>query len=475
MSQPDPTRWTPPDQGPPVASGPPHPHQPAPAQPPPYGQPGTYPQPDPGQPGAYGAPGPDGQPGSYGRPGPYEQPGTYGQPGPYGQPGSYGEPGPYEQPGIYGQPGPYGQPGTYGQPGPYGQPGTYGQPGLYGGVGPYGQGGGYAGYGYGGFGRRGWAGRAAVGTPYHRMLRNPHYRWWLTVLATVVLLIGILGVTLVAGVAAFLGWAVGHHGELPQPKGDQLLPNVTADLGFQLASLALLTPVALATAWLQRRRPGTLSSVVGRLRWRWLAMCCAPALGFVVVAYLCSYAAEKIFTHDKVAFLPSWGGWHQFLAPALVIVLLVPFQATAEEYVFRGWLIQAIGSFWPERWQASAPGRWVTLWPALAVSAVVFMLGHGYTGWARLDILVFAMVAGWLAVKTGGLESGIALHTFNNLYAFLVPAASGQLVDAMHQGGSPWWALPADLLPMALYAGAILLLARRRVHTRVPETEPSSA
>jgi membrane protease YdiL (CAAX protease family) len=295
------------------------------------------------------------------------------------------------------------------------------------------------------------------------MARNVWHRWWRPIVGTLLVCAAGLAAIIAAGIIGYLAYAVGHNGRLPIARDGQIFPNATAELAFELSTLAILTPVALLGAWaVQRRRPGTLSSVRGKLRWRWLGVCCLLSIGFLIVSYGWGLAVEAMFSGQRVDLLPPWKGWDQFIAPAVVIVLLVPFQATAEEYLFRGWLIQAIGSWAPDGWMRTIWGRWLSVWPALAVSAVVFMLGHGYTGWARLDVFLFGLLAGWLAVRTGGLEAGIALHTFNNLYAFLIPAAGGQLVDAMNQGGSPWWALLSDLVPLALYAGVVLLVARRR-------------
>ena len=328
---------------------------------------------------------------------------------------------------------------------------------------PYGGQGYQYGYGYGPQQRQSWVTDAPADLPYHRMARTVTYRWWRPIVGTLFLCAAVLAVIIGIGIIGYLIYAVNHDGRLPVSGNGDIFPgNPTAELAFELVMLAALTPAVLLSAWVVRRRPGALSSVAGRLRWRWLGTCCLLSIGFLVVSYGWGLAVEEMFSGQKVDLLPAWKGWHQFIAPAIVIVVLVPFQATAEEYLFRGWLIQAIGSLAPDSWLRRRLGRWIAVWPALAVSAVVFMLGHGYTGWARLDVFLFGLLAGWLAVRTGGLEAGIALHAFNNLYAFLLPAAAGQLVDAMNQGGSPWWAMLSDLVPLVLYAGAVLLMARAR-------------
>jgi hypothetical protein len=78
------------------------------------------------------------------------------------------------------------------------------------------------------------------------------------------------------------------------------------------------------------------------------------------------------------------------------------------------------------------------------------------------DIFLFAVTAGWLTVRTGGLEAGIALHTLNNLLAFLLPAAIGRLNTWDDQGSAPWTLLVGDIPCLAFYIVAVLWLAKRK-------------
>jgi membrane protease YdiL (CAAX protease family) len=303
------------------------------------------------------------------------------------------------------------------------------------------------------------------GRPYHQAARDEAHRWWRPLLGSVVLLVGGLGLAIpLMVVGVIINAAV--TGELSDPTvtdTGSVFGNDTADLAFNLGSLALFLPVALGAAWLvQRRRPGTLSSVAGRLRWRWMLVCCGLAIAFCVVSYGTSVVAA-IAMDDRSGGDEHWVGWGRFLAPAIVIILLVPFQSAAEEYVFRGWLLQAVGACTLEN-ARSRVGRafsavFRTPWPGIVLGSALFTAGHGYTSWGILDIFLFGAIAAWLAVRTGGLESGIALHVFNNLMAFLLPAAVGKL--DIEQGSVPWQAVAADVVPMALYAAAVVLLARR--------------
>ncbi|QXJ26832.1 CPBP family intramembrane metalloprotease [Actinomadura graeca] len=299
------------------------------------------------------------------------------------------------------------------------------------------------------------------------MARTAVHRWWRPLLGTLAIAALGLGLALGLMVAGILV-QLAVTGDLPDTSGasdaDAVFGDQTADLAFNLATLAVFLPVAFLAAWgIQRRRPGTLSSVAGRLRWRWLLACCGLAVLFCVVSYGTSALASTLMDDDSGGD-EHWVGWGRFLAPAIVIVLLVPFQSAAEEYVFRGWLLQAVGSCTLETLRGRI-GRALSVlfrtpWPGIVVGSALFTAGHGYTGWGILDIFAFGAIAAWLTVRSGGLEAGIALHVFNNLMAFLFPAAVGKL--DIEQGGVPWQYVVADIFPMALYAAAVVWLVRRR-------------
>ncbi|MWA00710.1 CPBP family intramembrane metalloprotease [Actinomadura sp. LD22] len=422
-------------------------------------EPGRGPAPEPAapQPPPAHAPGP---PNPVGPPGPVA-PAGWTWPAGQGAPPPHPAPQPY--PGHYGAPPPpYGAP--YGPP----YPAAYGP---------------YVPQGFTGYGpprpKGPWTAEPPPGTPFHRMARTPLHHWWrplagsaAIVVVGMALTIGMMIVALVVRVIA--------TGEAPDTTGsgsDTILGNSTADLAFNLAAIAVFLPVALLAAWLlQRRRPGTLASVTGRVRRRWLLTCCALAVGYCAVSYASSIVAAA-FLPDDSSGGEHWVGWGRFVPAAIVIILLVPLQSSAEEVVFRGWLLQAIGACTLQT-RTGRVGRafstvFRTPWPGIVIGSAAFTSLHGYTGWGILDIFVFGAVAAWLATRTGGLESGIALHVCNNLLAFLGPAAVGEL--DINEGSVPWQAVAADVAPMLLYAAAVVWLARRKkiqTVTSVPADAP---
>ena len=309
------------------------------------------------------------------------------------------------------------------------------------------------------------------GEPFHRLARIERRRWWRSpyeVLALLVIAIVVVGVVMGSWEAIHIALG-GGEADLD---GDQLFPNQTEDIAAELVLIGLLLPAVLLTVRLVGRRPaGSVLSVVGRLRWRWLMLCTLPALACTLLSYGISIVVDWIWPVEAEAE-GSWIGWDAFWLPAVLIVLLVPVQSAAEEVVFRGWLLQLVGasgsgrrggSGFVRRWRAALRSPW----PAIVVSSAAFAAGHEYTAWALADLVVWAMAMGWLAVRTGGVEAGIAFHATGNLAAFLLPVAFGLYDDT--QGAGSWDLLVYDVPPSLVYLLAVTWLARRR---RVARSSP---
>ncbi len=97
-------------------------------------------------------------------------------------------------------------------------------------------------------------------------------------------------------------------------------------------------------------------------------------------------------------------GKFEFSLPILIAAIIsIPLQCIAEEYAFRGFLMQTLGS-------------WLNI-PVLAliIQAVIFAVVHGYGSFATISIFILGAACGFFTWKTDGLEVGSALHTANNL------------------------------------------------------------
>jgi membrane protease YdiL (CAAX protease family) len=254
---------------------------------------------------------------------------------------------------------------------------------------------------------------------FHRLARTgPGRRWWrpllVLLLASVtyaVLGLGVLFALLALDLVAGTTWST-------RAVAESFTDPLT--FGFGFASIALMMPALLLALRLAGPRPvGLVFSVAGGVRWRWLGSALWRAAAVHVVAFALLLLVVDPATGVPAAFSPRPGA----IAFLVLAVLVVPFQAAAEELVFRGFAMQTVGT-------------WLRH-PAFAVLLPVpfFVVGHPYDVWGQLEVGVFAVVAGWLAWRTGGLEASVALHVVNNVLLSVLAAFGLADLDATQ--GSP--------------------------------------
>src|SRR4029453_3395275 len=103
---------------------------------------------------------------------------------------------------------------------------------------------------------------------------------------------------------------------------------------------------------------------------------------------------------------------HWMLLLVLVFVL-TPFQAAAEEYLFRGWILQNVGSWFAQ--------PIVGLVVSIIVSTTAFAAAHlSPDPWIIVSLACLSVASGLPAWRTGGLGAGIAMPTVNNVTAFTI-------------------------------------------------------
>lgn len=226
------------------------------------------------------------------------------------------------------------------------------------------------------------------------------------VVAAVLYALMVLGELAALGVASL--FAPGVEAAMAAFSGDPEI-DLTDPSVFALAILSIipmLPAVLIATRIFGMQPVGSLSSVAYRIRWRWLLRCLGVGGAVYAVGYLTIFALATI---QGEAPTPQYDN-PQLPVLLVLTLLLVPVQAAAEEYVFRGYLMQTIGG-------------WLRH-PAFAILLPVplFVLGHDYELLGMIDIAAFAIVAGWLTWRTGGLEAAIGLHIVNNVTIFALGA-----------------------------------------------------
>lgn len=300
-----------------------------------------------------------------------------------------------------------------------------------------------------------------VPVDYHQMLRGPRRRWWRP-LVSLLLVLAMAGFAIVAitGVGAAIGGL-----DLPGlgTFDDDLSPINMISLDLALAALI---PVSGLAVWaVHRVRPRFVSSVVGGIRWRWLARCVLVTLPVWALYMLLGTITDP----------PASGRPDEWVLLLVLAVVLTPFQAAGEEYLFRGWLVQNVGAFF------GSPV--VGLVASTLASAALFSLAHGsFDLWVILNISVLAVAACLTNWRTGGLEAGIALHLVNNVSVGVLTITVGGYADSFVSGDTTGTPLEVGvaLLVHGIAVTLILWQARRlglqrRFRPLVPPLEPRPA
>jgi hypothetical protein len=210
------------------------------------------------------------------------------------------------------------------------------------------------------------------------------------------------------------------------------------------AGLALLIPVAAFLYWaVYRRSPRWLSSTVGRVRAGWLLRCAVMACAVWGLFLVLGTAGAYI---DRDTPLDSAVVW--FL---VVVLLTTPLQAAGEEYLFRGLLLQSFGA------------TRLPTWACCGLSGALFATAHlQFDPPLFADRFVLGVVLAWLAIRTGGLEAGIAIHAVKNLSALIPAALIEDVADTLDPTGVTWLPLAVDVVLLSIIVPWMLAAYRRR-------------
>lgn len=279
-----------------------------------------------------------------------------------------------------------------------------------------------------------------IGVAFHRTLECRGGGWWRLAVSAALGVIGLLAMSL-AGLLAVVGAAraLGRDNfNFDLTDGVDAAELLGANLG-----LALLIPLSAALVWvLYGIRPRWLSSHRPGMRWRWLAW--STAISAVVWSIFLVLGTTGAFILRSEPIGLSVVG---FVA---VVLLTTPLQAAGEEYLFRGLLLQSLGATRLPAWACCLGSGFIFAAAHLQFAAPLFA-----------DRLLLGTVLAWLAIRTGGIEAGIAVHAVKNI-AVLVPAGLlDDVSDALDPSGVTWLPLIVDAVLLSI-AVPWLLAAHRR-------------
>lgn len=312
-------------------------------------------------------------------------------------------------------------------------------------------------------------------TPYHQMLRTWTYRWWRPVVGLLVLGAGFLVVQVLVA-AAIVVLAVASPGDVLENLStladlDDVGPAFLLLLNLSLGAMILVSWAAIRIA--HRMRPRWLASVAPKMRWGFFFAC----VGVSVIALAAQLGVSMVVPAGGDASLsPELNDFTgRTVGLAIIVLFTTPFQAAGEEYLFRGYLLQVAGSML--KFNKSRAAELVSKWGAILLTSLLFAAAHGAQNFPLFfDRFAFGFIAGWLIIRTGGLEAGIAMHILNNFFALGAALLFGDIGSSLSVSEASWWNIPITVTQAGVYAGLVVLLAvRMNVQTRTrPPAEPPS-
>ncbi len=267
------------------------------------------------------------------------------------------------------------------------------------------------------------------------------YRWFKPLLAGLLFAVLYLGST----VAIVLLGALNQGGleSVMKIAGSYDTMDVSSGPGIllNLGSLAVAIPLLALTALIVRDRPfssyssargGWDWSVFGRMMLLALLVCGVPNLVWILLDH---GPLNNQFT----------------IATFLLLTVMGPLQCIAEEYMFRGLLMQTFGG-------------WFRI-PVIAVvlQALIFMAMHPYNLTGKLTILATGCMMGLMAWISRGIEASSAIHIVNNMVAFYADGlglgAIGSEVSTLD--------LVVTLIIDAIYVAVLLVLRKKGFFDRI--------
>lgn len=295
--------------------------------------------------------------------------------------------------------------------------------------------------------------------PFENHYRTAHNRWWMGLVGIIATIVVFFVVSIVGSIIAVaIDIATGATSQEDAMAGkitNTPLLLLTVNLSLIVGGLVAL----LAHRVLHRQPWSRMFSVLPRMRWKWwgLSLACTVPLfalymgvGFLFDNSAIQGSGDSSFTFDGTA-----------VAYLLIIVLTTPFQAAAEEVMFRSYVPRVFGSWIPR------VGGIV----GVIVATILFTLAHGAADpWLWAYYAVFGLVMAALTHFSGGIEAPVVVHAVNNVTMFIIALFSGEMSNAFDRGegtGGAFMLFP--MVALIVIAAVLTLVARwRKVETAAP-------
>ena len=294
-------------------------------------------------------------------------------------------------------------------------------------------------------------------TPMNTYLDLVHQgknNWWRYVIAVLV----ILGMWQILGALPsvfFLIWTMMNNNSSASAS------TAVSFVVSMLASVFFVLGLYLAIRFIHRRPFRTLITPARSIAWKrlfhgfgvWFVLA-----GLMSVLEALLYSGRYVWTLDLKRFIPF-----VFLA-----LILVSIQTSAEEFFFRGYILQGVGL------------RLRNIWMLSITSGVLFMLPHllnpeASVNYALMGLYYFSMGAflAYITLRDGRLELALGVHAANNLFSALfanytvtvMPSPSLFMVTKL----DVVYSLPAALVGMVIFVFLLVDPLRGKLASKTGE------
>ncbi len=182
-----------------------------------------------------------------------------------------------------------------------------------------------------------------------------------------------------------------------------------------LSIFCMLAGAIIAIKFIHNRPLGTVLNHSGKINWSnfWIGF------GVFGILLFIGTGVDYIINSEtySVSFEPS-----KFWVMLPLILIMTPIQTTAEEIVFRGYVIQSFGLKIKNGLVLSVISGVLFTLPHLANPEIYAAnkIGVFSTICMVLNYFVFGMMLAMITIKTNSLEAALGVHAVNNLFCFII-------------------------------------------------------
>ena len=215
------------------------------------------------------------------------------------------------------------------------------------------------------------------------------YRWYKPIL---VFIIGLIIMLILQGIILIVFSAIYGENIIELFTGGyEVLNTEWGEIVSDLSVIIMIPALYIATKIVRDRPFSSYASSRGGFNFKlYLKALIIPFIALVILQCL------------DISINGPEGTYHFSILFLITSLILVPLQCIAEEYVYRGLIMQTFGS-------------WFKI-PVLAIllQSIIFTVSHGYNSLGLIEIFVSGIIFGFLTWKTNGIEVSSAIHTANN-------------------------------------------------------------